>query len=278
MKFIRTMPLLLFLAITSPAHAQATLEVTPRSEVMFKPLNPARGDASPKAGALWGDLRKDAASGAIIEFVDGFSSPPHIHNVTYRAVVISGMVHNDDPEAETMWMGPGSFWTQPAGESHITSAKPGARAVAFLEIFKGPYLVRPASKAFDNGERPVNLATDNVVWLNTSDISWLNAGETAAQDANTSAQVAFLWGDFNGNRQNGSFLKLPAGYAGTLRGNDEWLRAVVIRGQLTHKSPDGPKTLAPGSYFGGAGKTVHDLTCDTADECLVYVRTEADTI
>ena len=55
--------------------------------------------------------------------MDGFSSPPHIHNVTYRAMVIKGLVHNDDPEAENMWMPPGSFWTQPAGEAHITSAK-----------------------------------------------------------------------------------------------------------------------------------------------------------
>ena len=79
--------------------AEPTAEVVSRSDIRFQPLNPARGDSSPKAGVLWGDIKKDVPSGALIVFADGFSSPPHIHNVTYRAVVISGAVHNDDPDA-----------------------------------------------------------------------------------------------------------------------------------------------------------------------------------
>ncbi len=86
-----------------------------RSDVEFIPLNPARGELGPKAGKLWGDIRADVPSGVLVKFVDGFESPPHIHNITYRAVVISGAVHNDDPAAEKMWMEPGSFWTQPPG-------------------------------------------------------------------------------------------------------------------------------------------------------------------
>lgn len=57
------------------------------------------------------------ASGSLVTFVDGFQSPPHIHNITYRAVVIRGRIHNDDPEAARLWMEPGSYWTQPAGEA-----------------------------------------------------------------------------------------------------------------------------------------------------------------
>jgi hypothetical protein len=59
-------------------------------------------------------------------------------------------VHNDDPDAANMWMGPGSFWSQPAGEPHITSAAAEGGATIFLEILEGPYLVRPTKEAFDN--------------------------------------------------------------------------------------------------------------------------------
>lgn len=60
--------------------------------------------------------------GISVRFNPGFSSPPHIHNITYRGIVIEGLLHNDDPTAESMWLPAGSFWTQPAGEDHITAA------------------------------------------------------------------------------------------------------------------------------------------------------------
>ena len=105
------------------ADGHSSKEVVKRSNVDFIPLNPLRGDLSPKSGKLWGNIRKDLSSGMLVTFADGFQSPPHIHNITYRAVVIDGAVHNDDPTAKKMWMGPGSFWTQPLGESHITGGE-----------------------------------------------------------------------------------------------------------------------------------------------------------
>ena len=39
-------------------------------------LNPLRGDASPKAADLWGDRTKDIATGMLVKFKKGFSSPP----------------------------------------------------------------------------------------------------------------------------------------------------------------------------------------------------------
>ncbi len=263
--------------MASAAQAESTVEVIPRSEIQFQPLNPARGDASPKAGVLWGDIGKDVPSGALIEFVDGFSSPPHIHNITYRAVVISGAIHNDDPAAEKLWMEPGSFWTQPAGESHITAAAMGSRGTAFLEIMSGPYLVKPSAEAFDNGERPVNLEARNVVWLDASDVTWIDQGPASGVAAG--AKVAFLWGGLAEGQKNGTFLKLPAGSSGELGGNGSWLRAVVIQGQLRHPSPPNTDTdageLGPGSYLGSKVGGVLKLSCvGSKEDCLVYVSTE----
>ncbi len=259
---------------TTIAQAEPIAEVVPRSEIKFQPLNPLRGDASPKAGVLWGDIKKDGTTGTLIKFADGFSSPPHIHNITYRAVVISGKVHNDDPDAKTMWMGPGSFWTQPAGEPHITSAAKGSNATAFLEILTGPYLVQPSKKAFDNGERPVNIEARNVVWLDASDVSWI-AASGMPPPAN-GPKMAFLWGSPQAGQKNGTFLKLPAGFSGELRSNDSWLRAVVIQGQTSHQlsGKTDITNLEPGSYFGSKGLTAHRISCRSKDECLIYVRTE----
>ena len=276
MKGALVIPALLLIAfapISSPAAETAT-EVVPRDEVRFQPLNPARGDASPKAGVLWGDIRKDVPTGTLIEFVGGFASPPHIHNITYRGVVISGSVHNDDPEAEIMLMGPGSFWIQPAGEPHITTAAPGEKSTAFLEIFSGPYLVKPATEAFDNGERPVNLEARNVVWLDASDVAWID--QPAASSTGSEAKMAFLWGTPRDGEKNGTFLKLPAGFTGELRGSGAWLRAVVIKGRVGHKAPgnSGAAELEPGSYFGATGTKAHEVSCKGGSECTIYMSTE----
>lgn len=248
--------------------AAAETDVVLRSDVTYVPLNPARGDASPQAGVLWGDLRKDVPTGAIIEFREGFASPPHIHNITYRAVVIEGAVHNDDPSAGDMWMGPGSFWTQPAGEDHVTSAAAKGGATIFLEILEGPYLVQPSDEAFDNGEHPINLESGNIVWLEASDVSWV------AQDAGP--EMAFLWGGTGADEMNGTFLKVPAGFSGELRGNGSELKAVAIQGNAQLQVPGEAETrrLAPGSYFGAADTDARQITCEADADCMFYVRTE----
>ncbi|MEM0924017.1 MAG: DUF4437 domain-containing protein [Pseudomonadota bacterium] len=262
----------IMLAAKAPAQTAGdpVVEVVPRAEITLQPLNPLRGDLSPKAGVLWGDIKQDVPTGTLIEFVDGFASPPHIHNITYRGVVISGEVHNDDPEAARLWMGPGSFWTQPAGETHITAAKSGSTATAFLEILEGPYLVRPAEEEFDNGERPVNIEARNVIWLEAADIAWISAAPGSG------VEISFLWGSPRPEALNGTFLRLPPGAEGHLQGGQAWLRAVLISGQARHavEGLTNPVDLDTGSYFGSTGAAMHNLACRSAIACLLYIRTE----
>ena len=250
----------------TPAFAEPAVEVVTREDFELIPLNPLRGDASPKAGVLWGDLRQDEATGALIQFADGFSSPPHIHNITYRAVVIEGSVHNDDPDAEMFWMEPGSFWTQPAGETHITAVGSGG-GLAFLEIESGPYLVRPADEAFDNGERPVNVEARNIVWLTAADTTWVEgAGDQAPE-------MAFLWGTPAEGQRNGTFLRLPANAEARLVSGASSLKAVLIGGALAHSAGtlSSPRDLTAGSYIGSTGEVAHDFTCASTGSCLIYI-------
>ncbi len=221
-------------------------------------LNPLRGDASPRAADLWGDRTKDMASGMLVKFKKGFSSPPHIHNITYRGVVIEGLMHNDDPTADKMWLPTGSFWTQPAGESHITAAN-GENNLIYLEIDSGPYLVLSAEKAFDSGERPINVDERNLFWIDAKDLKWLETGKI---------QLAYLWGKTNA--ANGSFVKLSAGFKGTIK-NDNGLKAVVVRGKAIHQwNNDKTKTLlSPGSFFSSKAKGEHKINVEI--ETVLYI-------
>ena len=229
-------------------------EIVPFDAVQWTPLNAARGDSSPQAGTLWGDRNAEVPTGFLVKFKDGFSSPPHIHNVTYRGMVISGQIHNDDPAATPIWMPAGAFWTQPAGESHITAAK-GEMNMAYIEIDSGPYLVKPAKEAFDNGERPVNVDPSNIVWLSAADTKWV-----AHQDI----EMAFLWGSLKDNHLSGTLLKLPAATNASIAASGDMLRAMVIQGNVKYAG----KTLAAGSYFSVSGKAQLQAT----DDSLIYVR------
>jgi len=246
-----------------------TSKVVLRSEVKWDHLNPARGDKSPQAGTLWGDRKGTVPTGFLVKFVDGFSSPPHIHNITYRAVVISGLIHNDDPDASDMWMPAGSFWTQPKGEVHITAAR-GSTNVVLVDIDKGPYLVGPSEEAFDSGERPINVDASNIVWVDQHGMP-ASAHGTFAKGP----KLAFLWGNPQDNQLNGTLVKLPDGFTGKIYSHGSTFRAVVIKGQPQYQvSETDVKTLEPGSYFSSKGESVHQVSCEAGEDCIIYVRME----
>ncbi|HAO16728.1 MAG TPA: hypothetical protein DCQ38_03885 [Alteromonas macleodii] len=237
------------------AHAQDKVIAVKDAEWGY--LNPARGDKSPGAADLWGDRTKDTATGMLVRFNKGFESPPHIHNITYRGIVIEGEMHNDDPNAAKMWMPTGSFWTQPAGEDHTTAANDKTNLI-YLEIDEGPYLVKPSKEHFDNGERPINVHADNMVWLHETDIANISA---------TGVSSAYLWGDTHS--LYGSFVKLPQGFEGEIVAKSDEFKAVVISGSLKY---DNVKTLDPGSYF-TLSKGAHSRIENEGNKpSIVYIR------
>lgn len=242
-------------------------EIVLASDVDWGPLNPARGDASPRAGTLWGDRTAAGASGFLVQFKQGFSSPPHIHNVTYRGVVIEGRIHNDDPAASNMWLPVGSFWTQPAGEAHITSAA-GVFNMAYIEIDEGPYLVESTENAFDNGERPVNLERSNLVWLDASDITWI--------ERDGGAEVAFLWGGEADTGARGTLVKLPAGQSVRLSSDQAELKIVSISGEPEVRlgGAHAKHVLMPGSFVASAPNAADVFACNVKTGCLLYVRAD----
>lgn len=238
-------------------------EVVTVENVEWGWLNPLRGDKSPAAGKLWGDRTKNEPAGFLVKFKKGFSSPAHIHNITYRGVVIKGLLHNDDENAEKQWLPAGSYWQQPAGEAHITAAG-SQENMAFLDIQEGPYLVQPTSEAFDNGEKPVNVDKTNLVWLNANDIEWVAA--------KSNVETAFLWGSHNKNQLRATLLKLPAGFSGKIKNLSSNFRAVVISGGIMHQfSKKGVvNQLNAPSYFGAEENATSIISTDK--ETVIYIR------
>lgn len=244
----------------APPTTAGAVDLLLASDVKWEKLNPARGDKSPQAATLWGDRKGTVPTGFLAKFVNGFSSPPHLHNATYRAVVISGSIHNDDPSAAESWMPVGSFWTQPKGEVHITSAR--GSSVALVEIDQGPYLVLPPEKAFDSGEKAINVHASNLVWVDPPGL---------ADPAGP--KLAYLWGTLQPGQPNGTFLRLPPGFGAKLHAHGATFRAVVIGGRPGYHATD-DKTLPPGSYFSSTGEAVHEISSSATEETVIYVRTE----
>ncbi|MFV9551091.1 DUF4437 domain-containing protein [Algibacter sp. PT7-4] len=242
-------------------------EVVTAENIKWGWLNPLRGNKSPAAGKLWGDRTKNEPAGFLVKFKKGFSSPPHIHNITYRGVVIKGLLHNDDENAEKQWLSAGSYWQQPAGEAHITAAD-GDDNLAFLDIQEGPYLVKPTTEVFNNGEKPINVDKTNLVWLNANDIEWISK--------KSNVQTAFLWGSHKKNELRAVLLKLPAGFTGSIKNLSSNFRAVIISGELIHQffKDKAENKLTPGSYFGVKENVVSKISAEK--ETVIYIRSNGN--
>ncbi|XOV79387.1 MAG: DUF4437 domain-containing protein [Aestuariibacter sp.] len=225
-------------------------------------LNPLRGEKSPGAANLWGDRTSGEATGMLVRFKKGFSSPAHIHNISYRGIVIEGLMHNDHPNAQSHWLPTGSFWTQPAGQNHITAAN-GESNLIYLEIDEGPYLVQPSTEQFDNGEHPVNVHASNIVWLNEQESALVSSDK---------ANIAYLWRKIADYEVQGVLLKLAAGFNGRLSGTGEELHGIVVSGGVNYETSGrvSDYQLSPGSYFSSTEYAVHKMS--VKDESIIYLR------
>lgn len=83
---LTTSVLALTSAVTFAADKAIQAEFKPVAEVHWGFLNPLRGDKSPAAANLWGDRSKNGATGMLVRFQKGFSSP-HIFITSLTAVL-----------------------------------------------------------------------------------------------------------------------------------------------------------------------------------------------
>lgn len=166
-------------------------------------------------------------------------------------------------------MPPGSYWTQPKGGVHITSAK-GADTVAFIEIDDGPYLVRPVEAAFGSEEEIINTDVADLPWVDAT--SWSSTPGAAGPCGAPMPCVAPLWGAAGGSDPGAVLLKLAPGSGDEVAPTAGMFRVVTVAGRTMTAGADGEVALDPGSLV-TSGSAVA-LACADGAECLLYLRTE----
>ncbi|MDQ3369255.1 MAG: DUF4437 domain-containing protein [Myxococcota bacterium] len=142
----------------APAETKQGAKRDPRhvekreKDLRFSPLVPEVGDQGPMVAPLWGDVA--TASGSFIKLPAGMVSPPHTHSSDYHAVVIKGTVLNYLPgDQAPKELGPGSYYMQPGGGSHITACKAGSECLSYVYSV-GTFDVAVAPGAATDGAAP----------------------------------------------------------------------------------------------------------------------------
>lgn len=104
-------------------------------------------------------------------------------------------------------------------------------------------MVKPSTDSFDNGENPVNLHRNNMVWLNAKDVTFVKE--------KNGVEVSSLWGSLAHGNLGGTFIKLPAGFNGKLNVEAEEFRAVIVKGKVEYQSIEQTTStkLTSRSYF-----------------------------
>ena len=136
-----------------------------------------------------------------------------------------------------------SYWTQPNGHIHITSAK-GKTNIAYVEIEKGPYLVKPVEDAFRESEYPYNIHANNIIWKNFKNYQEVDVWKK--NDIVSGKLVKFKRNiEFSNNNKN-----------------------VVISGKVKINNHH---FLSAGSYFYSENKGKVSVKC-LNEECVIYVK------
>lgn len=118
-------------------------------------------------------------------------------------------------------------------------------------------MVKPASDHFDNGERPLNLHVDNIVW----------------QAKSNTTDIAYLWGSTVPNQLGATLIKLPANFSGKLTSNGSEFKVIIISGTIVYESSKGQKRiLSSGSYISSEAEFSFEL--QAKESTLIYIRSD----
>ena len=205
-------------------------KLVPFEEIEFRRPVPI---VAPEMAALWG-ARSRGASGNEEKQPAGKVSALHVHpNDTYALVITGRMTHAFEGGPPAVELGPGSFYTLPAGSPHVSACLDGSDClITYWQPGKLGYKrVRKGSRASVAGvARPaasIALAADGVGVLPS----------------------ALLWGD-PAVGKTGVLEGQEAGAAPAMRTYVGDVHGVVIVGKATITVADAaPRMLGPGSYF-----------------------------
>jgi anti-sigma factor ChrR (cupin superfamily) len=102
----------------------------------------APGVKGVQQAVVWGDAAK-GPHGSFAKFAAGAETPLHTHAAAGRTVVISGTIISTPDGEKPVELGPGSYFSLPAGMKHTTACKAGADCIIFSN-WLGAFDLTPA--------------------------------------------------------------------------------------------------------------------------------------
>jgi quercetin dioxygenase-like cupin family protein len=115
--------------------ARATQGIFLTSDAIpWKPVDPSKPDGV-QMFVVWGNPR-EGASGLLLKFPAGADAGWHSHSAAYHGIVIQGSATHTVKGAAPQTGGPGSVWSQPAGQVHNDKCEKGGDCIEF-RVFRG---------------------------------------------------------------------------------------------------------------------------------------------
>jgi hypothetical protein len=117
-------------ALCTYAYAQTKQESVnvPAAQLRFNETGVGRLKAATGFGQM-----SQGAHGTFVKLPAGYSTPLHRHTGDYYAVVITGVVANEQSStAKDRPLGPGSYWFQRGNEDHVTKCLSNIDCVTFV--------------------------------------------------------------------------------------------------------------------------------------------------
>ena len=234
-----------------PEPEAPTSSATAAADVPWAPVNPEQPE-----GPSWVILEGDPSKGAFTMMAKlgaGFETPLHKHPAGFTGVVISGEVRHGASKDAAKAMGPGTMWTEPADEAHVTACV-GEEDCVFVGRMDGPMAMTPV-------DAPSETAKATVV----------PAAEIAYQPVNPEQPQGPGMALLSGDQTQGAFVALarfPGGMITPEHVHTAGYVGVVIAGQI--KDGEGAAKTA-GSYWNNAAQHPHETSCVEGQDCVFFV-------
>lgn len=189
-------------------------------------------------------------------FGAGAASPPHTHSSEYYAVVIEGEMNNPfGTEADPPSLVPGSFWTVPANDQHVTACLTPDNECRFFFHATSAFDFTP----IDELTQPRSSEAGSVP-LDTIDFE-----ELAPYDG-----AATMWGD-RGTGPHGTIVRVEAGESTGDLAQRNAFTLVPATGALSIDTGNGSTDVAIGSIVEAETNTPHSLACCGNTDCVFYL-------
>lgn len=260
---IRFTPIFIFIALLAAACGsddQVGFEDVPPGEATlvdeaeFIEIAPFARFASAQGDFMAGEHGTFGIFGA------GAASPPHTHSGAYYAVVIDGQMNNPfGTEADPPSLPPGSFWSVPADDEHVTACLTPDRECTFFFHAAG---------AFDF------FPLEEMTQARTTDAVAVPVGDLAFRALDPYDAAATVWGDPDSG-PHGTMIRIEAGADTGGLAHRNAFSLVPATGSVTIETGGTATALPIGRLLEAAPNTVHSLSCDDDADCVLYLFSDA---